>query len=66
MSDISRDSFLYVLQRIFSYAKESSEEARKHKKDLFYEGESLAFDKVTQVIENELDCLGIDLQSVIK
>ncbi len=60
-NDISRDSFLYILQRIFSYAEDSSKEARSHKNDLFCEGECLAFDKVMQVIENELEGLGIDL-----
>ena len=63
MNDISKDSFLYIVERILSYAKDASEEVQNNK-DPFYQGECLAFDKVAQVIENELSGLGISLESV--
>lgn len=62
MNDISKDSFLYIVERILSYAKDASKEAQK-KRDPFSQGECLAFHKVAQVIENELSGLGISLEN---
>ena len=53
-TDISKESFLYVLERIRAYANEASSRARKGERDPFLEGECLAFDMVNQIIENEL------------
>lgn len=64
MTKLSEDTLKYIIARLLENANDAVHESENNKSDTFCQGRRLAYYEMLNVLKNELDANGADLEKL--